>query len=436
MNNKSNILFLLFFPLIMNSVEAQPLNKKEVPNRQDSLRGSITPERAWWNVIRYNISVQPDYDSKTIKGWNEIIFEPVSFGENKIMQIDLQEPMLIDSIRFGQNKIITNFKRDGNIYHIKFGKYKFVKNAKRPDQKSYSLLIYFSGKPRIANNPPWDGGWIWKKDANGRPWMTVACQGLGASVWYPCKDHQSDEPESGASLSITVPDTLVAIANGRLKEKKNYNGLTIWKWEVVNPINNYNIVPYIGKYVNFTDSYEGEDGTLDLSYWVMDYNLEKAKKQFDLNVKPMLKAFEYWFGPYPFYKDGFKLVESPHLGMEHQSAIAYGNHYMNGYYTGFGNTGRDLSGTGWGLKWDFIIVHESGHEWFGNSITTKDIADMWVHEGFTNYSETLFVETQYRKEAADEYTQGLRKKIQNDKPIIGPCSTYRRFLPYLCHKGQ
>jgi aminopeptidase N len=245
--------------------------------------------------------------------------------------------------------------------------------------------------------------------------MSVACQGLGASVWYPCKDHQSDEPDGGATLNITVADSLVAVGNGRLINKtKNDNGTTTWRWNVRNPINNYNIVPYIGKYVTWHDEYEGEKGKLDLDYWVLDYDLEKAKKQFGRDVKPMIKCFESWFGPYPFYEDGYKLVESPHLGMEHQSAVAYGNRFMNGYL------GRDLSGSSWGLKWDYIIVHESGHEWFANNITTKDIADMWVHEGFTDYAEPLFVECQYGKKAADEYCQGLRRNIQNDEPVIGP----------------
>jgi aminopeptidase N len=242
--------------------------------------------------------------------------------------------------------------------------------------------------------------------------MSVACQGLGASVWYPCKDHQSDEPNAGASLTINVPDTLVAVANGKLKSKKVNNGLASYKWEVNNPINNYNIIPYIGRYVNFTETYKGEKGNLVSDYWVLDYNLEKAKKQF--KQAPMtLKAFEYWFGPYPFYEDGFKLVEAPHLGMEHQSAVAYGNKFENGYL------GRDLSGTGIGLKWDFIIVHEVGHEWFGNNITTNDVADMWVHEGFTSYSETLFTEFHFGKKDANQYVIGNRKNIENKAPMIG-----------------
>ena len=410
----SGILFLLAFIFIQSLCEAQLLNNKQQFNRQDSLRGSITPERAWWNVTRYNISVAPDYKTKTIKGWNEITFEPINYGKNKIMQIDLQQPMTIDSVKLEHTYLIKNIKREGNVYFIDFGDYHFTDNAKSPLHRNFSLWIYFSGKPREAVNPPWDGGWIFSKDAKGRPWMTVACQGLGASVWFPCKDHQSDEPDRGASLTINIHDSLIAVGNGRLtKKKNNADGTTSWTWSVSNPINNYNIVPYIGSYVNFNDTLNGEKGKLDLSYWVLDYNLDKAKKHFGRDVKPALRAFEFWFGPYPFYEDGFKLVESSHQGMEHQSAIAYGNRYMNGYL------GMDLSGSGWGKSWDYIIVHEMGHEWFGNNITTNDIADMWVHEGFTDYSETLFVEMLHGKEAANAYTQGLRKNIQNQQPVTG-----------------
>ncbi len=390
-------------------VFGQPLHQKDTFTRQDTLRGSIGPERSWWDVLHYDITVTPDFNAKTIKGKTTIRYKVLPGQKSDYLQIDLQKPLTIDSI-FYNNKLYINYPakpyyNEGNVWHIPL--------PKAPVNSVQTISIVYHGQPREAIRPPWDGGWIWKKDKAGNPWMSVACQGLGASVWYPCKDHQSDEPDNGATLSIIAPDSLTAVGNGRLQDKKTINGNTVYTWEVKDPINNYNIIPYIGKYVNWSDTLMGEKGKLDLNYWVLEQDLDKAKKQFE-QVKPMLRAFEYWFGPYPFYEDGYKLVQSPHLGMEHQSAVAYGNGFQNGYL------GRDLSGTGWGLKWDFIIIHESGHEWFANNITTKDIADMWVHEGFTNYSETLFTDYYYGKQAGNEYLQGIRKGIANDKPIIGP----------------
>nr|WP_240348379.1 M1 family metallopeptidase [Longitalea arenae] len=409
------------------------MNHKKQYTRQDTLRGTITPERAWWNVLRYDIQLTPDYTTKSIQGKNRLTIR-VLRGGNKL-QLDLQEPMVIDSIFLGaetgnsavsgnqalENKRKLSFQQDGNAWWVTM-----------PDLRANStqvIEVSYHGTPREALRAPWDGGWVWSKDKQGRPWMTVACQGLGASVWYPCKDHQSDEPDSGASVSITVPDTLVAVANGRLQAKTpGNNGTTVYTWQVTNPINNYNIVPYIGKYVTWHEDYSGEKGRLNCDYWVLDYDLEKAKKQFR-QVQPMLKCFEYWFGPYPFYEDGYKLVEAPHLGMEHQSAVAYGNEFKNGYL------GRDLSGSGWGSKWDFIIVHESGHEWFANNITSNDIADMWVHEGFTNYSETLFTTCEYGAAAGNEYCIGTRKLIQNDIPVIGPYGVNQEGSGDMYYKG-
>ena len=427
------LFFLLSAMAGFQACIAQPLNKKKETSRQDTLRGTITPERAWWDVATYNIYVQPDFTTKSIQGWNKIEFDVNSEGRNKKMQIDLQQPMMIDSIIFN-NAALTDLKREGNVYIVDFGNFKFnVAKTFAKKEKAlplYAITVYFHGKPREAVNPPWDGGWIWRKDKNGRPWMTAACQGLGASVWYPCKDHQSDEPDLGAVLQVRVPDSLVAVGNGRLEGKETRpDGTAVYTWKVVNPINNYDIIPYIGKYVNFSDSFNGEKGKLDLNYWVLDYDLEKAKKQFGRDVKPMLQAFEYWFGPYPFYEDGYKLVESSHLGMEHQSATAYGNNFKDGYL------GMDLSRSGWGLKWDYIIIHESGHEWFGNNITTKDIADMWVHEGSTMYSEVLFVEYHYGKKAADEYLKGIRENIANDKPLIGPYGVNKEGSGDMYNKG-
>lgn len=430
--NYLSLFVIAFFSTIVTS--GQPLNKKNQFTEQDTLRGSITTERAWWDVASYNIYVRPDYKTKTISGWNQVGFDVKTEGKGRKMQIDLQQPMQIDSIIFN-NKPVKSFTRKGNVYLIDFGDFKFSveKTLAKKDKAAmlYSIKIFFHGKPREAITPPWDGGWIWSIDSKGRPWMTVACQGLGASVWYPCKDHQSDEPDLGAMIQVRVPDSLVAVANGKLYAKNDQrDGTMLYTWQVKNPINNYNIVPYIGKYVQFSDTYVGEtEKNLSLDYWVLDYNLEKAKKQFGRDVKPMLKAFEHWFGPYPFYEDGFKLVESSHLGMEHQSATAYGNNYKNGYL------GMDLSGTGWGLKWDYIIIHESGHEWFANNITTNDIADMWVHEGFTMYSEALFVEYFYGGKAGNEYVQGIRNNISNDRPLIGPYGVNQKGSGDMYNKG-
>jgi aminopeptidase N len=409
-------------------VTAQLMAKKEVFTQADTLRGSLNPNRDWWDVLRYDITVKPDFEKKTIEG--EVLMQVALKGKifnDKLIQIDLQEPLIIDRILVNKKMEVSFYKQTTNCWLLSINDLKKEEAFASCSKNNVPVLfleIYYHGKPKEAIRPPWDGGWIWRKDANGRPWMSVAVQGLGASAWYPCKDYQGDEPDSGASLTIIVPDNLVAVANGKLMKSEksivkysplntHHSPFTSYTWEVKSPINNYLIIPSIGKYVNFTDTLMGEKGKLDLSYWVLDYNLEKAKEQFK-QTKLMLRAFENWFGHYPFYEDGYKLVESPHLGMEHQSATAYGNKFQNGYL------GRDLSSSGWGLKWDYILVHESGHEWFANNITTKDIADMWVHEGFTCYSETLFTEYYYGIEAGNDYNYGLRKNIQNDQTIIGP----------------
>ncbi|RRT91992.1 M1 family metallopeptidase [Empedobacter falsenii] len=394
---------VLLLGLISITTNAQVLNNKQEFTRQDSLRGTNNEFRNWWDVKKYKVSVEPDYQSKSIKGKTTITFDKIAPQQSDLLQIDLQDPMMVSAVKLNGKKI-SDFKRDGNVYFINVGKN--IKNT------SNQLELEYNGNPRVAVRAPWDGGWIFAKDEKGRDWMSVAVQGLGASAWFPNKDYLGDEPDNGMELEIITPKDLVGVGNGRLVSKKEKNGKTTSTWKVVNPINNYNIIPYIGHYVNFKDTFEGEKGKLDLDYYVLDYNIDKAKSQFE-QAKLMLKSFEYWFGPYAFYEDSFKIVEAPHLGMEHQSGIAYGNKFENGYL------GRDLSGSGWGLKWDFIIVHEAGHEWFGNNITEKDVADMWIHEAFTAYSETLFTETYYGKDAASEYVRGTRKAIQNDIPIIG-----------------
>jgi aminopeptidase N len=397
---------------IVHFLQAQPLKPLQKFTHADTLRGTYGATRDWWDVLKYDIHVNFDIPDSTISGFNIIQFKPLKKGD--VMQIDLQEPMVLDSIRYAFNGKWMNesyklkFTKDGNAYFLSLPN---KKQGGKPDLNS-TLMVYFHGKPRIARRPPWDGGLIWKKSADGSPWVSIACQGLGASVWYPCKDHQTDEPDS-AEMHITCPDTLMAVGNGRFRGKNiNGDGTATYNWAVTEPINNYNIIPYIGKYVHFNEVFKGEAGNVDMDYWVLEENLQKAKEHF-ADARRMMKAFEHWFGPYPFLEDGYKLIDAPHLGMEHQSATAYGNKYLNGYL------GRDMSGTGWGLKWDFIIVHESGHEWFANNITSKDIADMWIHEGFTNYSETLFTDYWYGKQAGNEYCIGTRKGIRNDIPIIG-----------------
>ena len=430
---KNLLLFVCLISFSIAQTEAQLLNKKINFTHADTLRGSNGPGRDWWDVTKYDLHVKFNIEDSTISGWNVIQFKVLKKGE--VMQIDLQEPMIIDSItipflekfdsQIGLLKLFPtklNFKKEGNAYFINLNE--LMLKITKPQL----LTIFYHGKPQIAKRPPWDGGLIWKKDSSNHPWVSIACQGLGASVWYPCKDIQSDEPDS-AEMHVTIPDSLVCVGNGRFRGKVvNADKTATYDWAVTNPINNYNIIPYIGKYVNFNEIFKGLKGDLTMDYWVLDYNLEKAKKQF-VDAPRMMKAFEYWFGPYPFYADGYKLVDAPHLGMEHQSATAYGNDYQPGY------KGTDLSGSGWGLKWDFIIVHESGHEWFGNNITSKDLADMWIHESFTNYSETLFTEYYYGKEAADAYVIGTRKRIVNDVPIIAPYGVNKEGSGDMYYKG-
>lgn len=378
------------------------LNKSEIVfTHQDSLRGSITKERAWWDLKYYHLDVKVDPKEKTITGSNTVRYTVLT-PYNK-MQIDLQEPMKIYKVT--QDGKELKFERDGNAFFIELAAAQKVGETKE-------IVISFGGKPKEAVNPPWDGGITWKKDKNGKDFIASSCQGLGASVWWPNKDHMYDEVEN-MLISVNVPGHLTDVSNGRLQSvKKEKDGTKTFNWYVSNPINNYGVNINIGDYVNFSEKFKGEKGDLDCNYYVLSYNLALAKEQFK-DAPKMLKAFENWFGPYPFYEDSYKLVEAPYLGMEHQSSVTYGNGYKNGYL------GRDLSGTGWGLKFDFIIIHESGHEWFANNITYKDIADMWVHESFTNYSESLFLEFYYGKDAAAEYIIGCRKGIRNDKPIIG-----------------
>ncbi|MDA7731806.1 M1 family metallopeptidase [Flavobacteriaceae bacterium] len=396
---KKILILLLLSPVILFSQGI--MGDKTEFSRQDTLRGSITKERSWWDLNRYHLDISVKPEEKFISGYNKISYTVLK--SHDLMQIDLQAPLILTKAT--QDNSELEIIHDGNAHFIKLEKKQNVGSKEE-------LVVYYEGNPRVAVRAPWDGGISWEKDKNGNHFIASSCQGLGASVWWPNKDHMYDEPES-MLMSVNVPKGLTNVSNGRLVKVDEMSDSTTFHWEVVNPINNYGVNINIGDYVNFSEIYKGEKGNLDMDYYVLSYNLEKAKVHFVDAIKTM-QAFEYWFGPYPFYEDSFKLVETPYLGMEHQSSVTYGNKYRKGYL------GRDLSGTGWGLKFDYIIIHETGHEWFANNITYKDIADMWVHEGFTTYSENLFVDYHFGKKASSEYVIGTRRGIGNKKPIIGP----------------
>ncbi|SDG97444.1 Peptidase family M1 [Psychroflexus sediminis] len=366
-------------------------------SRADTLRGSLRPERTSFDVLSYNLDIQLDPKERFLSGFNEIEFRVLE--KTSKIQLDLFQNMKIDSIVFNETNL--TYERDEHAVFINF-------ETPLKAGTTESLTFYYSGYPVVAKNAPWDGGFVFSEDKQGKPFIAVAVQGTGASLWYPNKDHQSDEPDS-ADIKVSVPNGLMNVSNGRLIEEIPLdNAYTKWHWRVEHPINNYNITLNIADYAHFEDEYRG----LSLNYYVLKENLEKAKEQFQ-QVKPMMDCFYEKFGEYPFQKDGYKLVETPYLGMEHQSAVAYGNNYLNGYL------GKDMSNTGIGLKWDFIIIHESAHEWFGNSVSAADIADMWIHESFTAYAESVYVECEYGKKDAVQYLYGLRRIISNDKPIIG-----------------
>ncbi|MBK8464482.1 MAG: M1 family metallopeptidase [Chloracidobacterium sp.] len=415
--------FAVFLVLtIANQIFAQAthIETKTAPvTRQEMLRGSITPEREWWDVLHYDLSVQFMPQTRTIKGSNAITFKTLKAGSK--MQIDLQQPLKITAILHGSDK--PKFDREGNVYWVTFDR---ELQAGIEDK----LEIFYEGMPVESRNPPWSGGITWKRDDLGNWFIMTTCQGIGASIWWPNKDIGYDEPDRGMSINVTVPENLVAVSNGQLKgiDSNTFNKTKTFRWQVVNPINNYGVNVNIGNYVNWSEKYDGLGGPLDLSYWVLAHQKEAAVRQFK-EVPRMLKAFEHWFGKYPFYGDGYKLVAVAYPGMEHQSSVTYGNWFRNGYLD------RDVSGTGIGFKFDFIIVHESGHEWFGNNISMKDAADMWIHEGFTNYSENLFVEYHFGKKDAEDYVIGTRKNIQNDLPIIGTYGANREGSGDMYYKG-
>jgi aminopeptidase N len=395
---RSIVLAVTLFLAAATGVAAQ-----EAPEytRADSLRGSLTaPARTWWDVTFYDLSVAVSPADSSIAGSNAITYRVLQPARE--MQIDLQVPLAIDSIVQGGRQLL--FRRDGNAFFV-------TPVGAQPVGSSQTLTVHYHGKPQVARRPPWDGGFTWAQDSIGRPWVVTTDEGIGASIWWPLKDIGAEEPDS-QRVAVTLPDPLIQVGNGRLRKViPNGDGTTTYVWFAASPINNYAIAMAAGNYAHYSDLYQGERGMLTLDFWPLDYHLDAAKRQFP-QAKTMLRCFEHWFGPYPWYEDGYKLIEVPNNGMEHQTAVTYGNGFANGY------RGRDASGTGLGMEWDFIIIHESAHEWFANNITAKDHADMWVHESFANYAEGLYTECLFGKEAGARYTIGTRQGIQNELPII------------------
>ncbi len=384
----------------------------------DTLRGSNGPARAWWKTTFYDLHVRVNPADSSIAGYNGIVYRVL--GASQEMQIDLQPPLVVDSMV--QDAQHVSYRRDGNAFFVSLTKPQHTGDANE-------IVVYYHGKPVAARNPPWDGGFIWRRDSLGNRWVATANEGVGASIWWPNKDIPSEEPDS-QRIAITVPDPMVDVSNGRLRSTThNADGTTTFEWFVVNPINNYSVSVNAGTYAHIAETFNGEAGNLTMDYWPLAYHREAAATQFK-QAKSMMACFEHWFGPFPWYEDGYKLVEAPHLGMEHQSAIAYGNHYKNGYL------GRDLSGTGHGLKWDFIIVHESAHEWWGNSITDSDAADMWIHESFANYAENLYTECQEGKQAGAEYVIGTRHLVKNACSDRRPLRRERRGIERQVLQGR
>jgi len=392
-----HLLTLLLFISIVQTAKSQSI---QAYTHADTSRGSLTPLRSCYDVTFYHLDVQFNIDKKSISGSNEFRF--TAMQDFSRLQFDLYANLQIDKIIY-QNSSLS-YTREANAVFVTFPK-TISKGSK--DQ----FTVYYSGQPTETKKAPRFGGIVFSTDSAGKPLVATACEGSGASIWWPNKDHLSDEADS-MMISISVPRGLKDVSNGRLRRVTELkNGYTRFDWFVSNPINNYNVAANIGGYKHFSDNYTGENGKLSLDYWVLPEHLKKAKTQFSKSVKPVLAAYEYWFGPYPFYKDGYKLIETPYPAMEHQSAISYGG-YLKG---GPGNEMTLVQGK---PGWDFIITHESAHEWFGNNMTAKDLADLWIHEAFGSYAESLFTESLYGKQAGQDYVFRSRTGISNDSPII------------------
>jgi aminopeptidase N len=414
---RSRLALSAIFVLAALNSQAQPRFGAE-PTRDEQLRGPLSPMRSCYDVKSYQLDVRVDPSTQSIKGSNKILFQTVDDFEK--MQVDLFSNLDIEKIVF-DDKTPATYTRELNSVFVQLP-------AAVKKGSNHSVTFYYGGKPTVARRPPWEGGVSWDHDSDGNPWVVVTSSETGACLWWPLKDHPSDEPDN-MSISITVPPGLDEISNGRLKARTvQPDGWVRYDWFVSYPINSYCVTFNIGKYAHFDDEYVSADGEkLTLDYYVLPKNLEKAKETFK-QAKTMLKVFEKYFGKYPFYRDGYKLVECPHTGMEHQTAVAYGNRYLGGY--------RGRASSPVGLKFDFIIVHESGHEWWGNNVSEKDPADMWIHESFTAYAESLFVEDQWGHDEAIKYINAKKSNVRNTRPIISEYNLNRKSDGDMYDKGQ
>jgi aminopeptidase N len=397
-------LFILFTILLVPASALAQGRDAAPATHADSVRGANNASRSWWDVTFYDLHVRVNPADSSFTGWNTISYRTLRPGQT--LQLDLQAPLVLDSVV--QNGKRLEVRQDGDAYLAN------VLAASRPNAPA-SLTAFYHGHPGRGRPARTGGstGVIWAQDSLGAPWFATSDQLLGASIWWPLKDLAGDEPDS-QRIAVTVPDSLVEVSNGRLRgTSRNQDGTTTYEWFVANPINSYGVAVNAGRYGHFADTVRGESGPLTLDFWPLAAHLDTARVIW-AQAKPMLACFEHWFGPYPWYADGYKLVETPYLGMEHQSGIAYGNRFLPGYL------GRDLSGTGLGMDWDYIVIHESAHEWFGNSISTSEPGDLWLHESFATYAEGLYTECQHDRAAGAKYLIGLRQGIRNTQPIAGP----------------
>jgi len=383
--------------LVACSRAVPPSPPGPTPTRSELLRGEYGRYRANNDLLYYHLDVRVDPAKKSLSGKNTIQFRMLS-DDNRI-QIDLHPSLTADRILFGGAPL--KYTREESAVFIDFPQ-------KLKKGQVYSIEFHYSGIPAEIGNLT-KGGIGFKTDAHGKPFINTVCEGTGSSTWWPSKDQWHDEVDS-MKISVSIPNDLVDVSNGAFAGKTDLgDGYTRWDWTVHYPINSYDVSMNIGDYVHFTDTYKD----MTLNFYVLRDSLDKAKAQFG-QAKGMLAAYEHYFGEYPFKKDGYKLVEATNAGMEHQSAVTYGNGFKNGY------GGRDWTGVGVSPRFDFIIIHESGHEWFGNAVSAADRSDMWIHEGWTTYLEVLYVEYTYGYDDALKYVNGYKTKVQNRQPIIPP----------------